>query len=74
MKLSIQKTKTMASDPTISWQREGGKVEVVTDFLLLGSKITVVSDCNLEIKSHFILGRKVMTNPDSRLKSRDEMG
>ena len=71
MKLSIQKTKTTASDPIISWQTEGGKVEVVTDFLFLGSKITVDSDCNHEIKSHFLLGRKVMTNLDSRLKSRD---
>ena len=72
MKLSIQKTKTTASDPIISWQIEGGKVEAVTGFLFLGSKITVDSDCNHEIKSHFLLGRKVMTNLDSGLKSRDE--
>ena len=71
MKLSIQETKTTASDPIISWQIEGEKVEVVTDFLFLGSKITVDSDCNHEIKSHFLLGRKVMTNLDSGLKSRD---
>ena len=71
MKLSIQKTKTTASDPIISWQIEGGKIEVVTDFLFLGSKITVDSDCNHEIKSHFLLGRKGMTNLDSGLKSRD---
>ena len=71
LKLSIQETKTTASDPIISWQIEGEKVEVVTDFLFLGSKITVDSDCNHEIKSHFLLGRKVMTNLDSGLKSRD---
>ena len=71
LKLNVQKTNIMASSPIISWQIEGGKVEVVTDFLFLGSKITVDSDCNHEIKSHFLLGRKVMTNLDSGLKSRD---
>ena len=61
----------MASGPITSWQIEGEKVEVVTDFLFLGSKITVDGDCNHEIKRHLLLGRKVMTNLDSVLKSRD---
>ena len=61
----------MASSPITAWQIEGGKVEVVTDFLLLGSRITVDSDCSHEIKRRLLLGRKVMTNLDSILKSRD---
>ena len=67
----IQKTKIMASGPITSWQIEGEKVEVVTDFLFLGSKITVDNDGNHEIKRHLLLGRKAMTNLDSVLKSRD---
>ena len=61
----------MASGPNTSWQTEGEKVEVVTDFLFLGSKITADSDCNHEIRSCLFLGRKAMTNLDSLLKSRD---
>ena len=61
----------MASGPITSRQVEGGKVEPVTDFLFLGSKITVDSDCSYEIKRHLLLGRKAMTNLDSVLKSRD---
>ena len=61
----------MASSPITLWQIEGGKVEVVTDFLFLGSKITVDSDCSHEIKGHLLCGRKAMTNLDSVLKSRD---
>ena len=61
----------MALSPIISWQTEGKKVEVVTDFLFLGSKITVDGDCSHEIKRCLLLGRKVMTNLDSILKSRD---
>ena len=71
LKLSIQKTKIMASGPITSWQIKGEKVKIVTDFIFLGSKITVDSDCSHEIKRHLILGRKVMTNLDSMLKSRD---
>ena len=71
MKLNIQKTKIMAYDPIPLCQIERGKVEAVTDFLFLGSKITVASDCNHEIKRHLLLGRKAMTNLDSVLKSRD---
>ena len=71
LKLNIQKTKIMASSPTTSWQIEGGKVETVTDFIFLGCKITVDSDCSHEIKRHLLLGRKDMTNLDSILKSRD---
>ena len=70
MKLNIQKTK-MASSPVTSWQIEGGKVEAVTDFLFLGSRITVDSDCSHEIKRHLLLGRKAMTSLDSIIKSRD---
>ena len=70
LKLNIQKTKIMASSPTTSWQIEGGKVEAVTDFIFLGCKITVDSDCSHEIKRHLLLGRKDMTNLDSVLKSR----
>ena len=71
LKLNIQKTKIIASGPIISWQIEGEKVEAVTDFIFLGSKITVDGDCNHEIERHLLLGRKVMTNLDSILKSRD---
>ena len=71
MKLNIQKTKIMASSPISSWQINGEKVETVTDFIFLGSKITVDSNCSHEIKRHLLLGRKAMTNLDSVLKSRD---
>ena len=64
LKLSIQKTKIMASSPITSWQIEGKKVEAVTDFLFLGSKITVDGDCSHEIKRRLILGRKAMTTLD----------
>ena len=62
LKLNIQKTKIIASDPITSWQREGEKVEAVTDFIFLGSKITVDSDCSHEIKRRLLLGSKTMTN------------
>ena len=71
LKLNIQKTKIMASGPITSWQIEGGKVETVTDFIFLGSKITADGDCSHEIKRRLLLGRKSMTNRDSILKSRD---
>ena len=71
LKLSIQKTKIMASGPITSWQIGGETMETVTDFIFLGSKITVDSDCSCEIKRHLLLGRKAMTNLDSILKSRD---
>ena len=71
LKLNIQKTKIMASSPNTSWQVEGEKVEAVTDFIFLGSKITADGDCSHEIKRHLLLGRKVMTNLDRILKSRD---
>ena len=71
LKLNIQKTKIMASGPITSWQIDGGKVETVTDFIFLGSKITVDSDCSHEIKRCLLFGRKTMTNLDSILKSRD---
>ena len=64
LKLNIQKTKIMASGPMTSWQIEGEKVEAVTDFLFLGSKITADGDCSHEIKRHLLLGRNVMTNLD----------
>ena len=67
----IKKTKIMASDPITSWQIEGEKVETVTDFIFLGSKITADGDCSHEIKRCLFLGRKAMTNLDSILKSRD---
>ena len=70
LKLNIQKTKIMAFGPITSWQTDGGKVEAVTDFLFLGSKITVSSDCCREIKTHLLLGRKAMTNLESILKNR----
>ena len=71
LKLNIQKMKIMASGPITSWKTEGEKVEAMTDFIFLGSKITVGSDCGHEIKRHLLLGRKVMTNLDSMFKSRD---
>ena len=71
LKLSIQKTKIMASCPITSWQIDGETVETVTDFIFLGSKITADGDCSHEIKRCLLLGRKVMTNLDSILKSRD---
>ena len=69
LKLSIQKTKTMASSPITSWQIEGEKVEAVTDFIFLCSKITADGDCSHEIKTYLLLGRKAMTSLDSVLKS-----
>ena len=71
LKLSIQKTKIMASGPITSWEIDGETVEAVADFILGGSKITAFGDCSHEIKRHLLLGRKVMTNLDSILKSRD---
>ena len=71
LKLNIQKTKVMASGPIISWQIDGKTVKIVTDFILGGSKITVDGDCSHEIKRRLLLGREVMTNLDSILKSRD---
>ena len=71
LKLNIQKTKFMASGPITSWQVDGETVETVADFIFLGSKITEDGDCSHEIKRHLLLGRKVMTNLDSILKSRD---
>ena len=69
-KLNIQKTKIMASGPITSWQIDGETVETVSDFILGRSKITADGDCSHEIKRHLLLGRKVMTNLDSILKSR----
>ena len=71
LKLNIQKTKIMAFSPITSWQIDGETMETVTDFIFLGSKITTYGDCSLEIKRRLLLGRKVMTNLDSILKSRD---
>ena len=71
LKLNIQETKIMASGPTTSWEIDGEIVETVSDFILGGSKITADGDCSHEIKRHLLLGRKVMTNLDSILKSRD---
>ena len=71
LKLNIQKTKIMASGPITSWQIDGETVEIVTEFIFLGSKITADSDCSHEIKVRLLLGRKAMTNLDSILKSRD---
>ena len=71
LKINIQKTKIMASGPIISWQIDGEIVETVVDFILGGSKITANGDCSHEIKRCLLLGRKVMTNLDSILKSRD---
>ena len=71
LKLNIQNTKIMASGPITSQQIDRETMETVTDFIFLGSKITADGDCNHEIKRHLLLGRKVMTNLDSLLKSRD---
>ena len=71
LKLNIQKTKIMASGPITSWQIDWEPMKTVTDFILLGSKITAYGDCNHEIKRCLILERKAMTNLDSILKSRD---
>jgi len=71
LKLSIQKTKIMASCPITLWQIDGGTMETVTYFILGGSKITADGDCSHEIKRHLLLGRKAMTNLDSLLASRD---
>ena len=71
LKLNIQKTKIMASSPITSWEIDGEAVETVSDFILGGSKITADCDCSHEIKRRLLLGRKVMTNLDSILKSRD---
>ena len=71
LKLNIQKTKIMVSGPITSWQIDGETVETVADFIFLGSKITADGDCSHEIKRCLLLGRKVMTNLDSILKSRD---
>ena len=68
LKFSIQKTKIMTSSPITTWQTEGGKVEAVTDFLFLDSKITANGECSHEIKRHLLLGRKAMTNLDRVLK------
>ena len=71
LKLNIQKTKIMASDPIPSWEIDGKTVETVADFIFGVSKITADGDCSLEIKRHLLLGRKVMTNLDCILKSRN---
>ena len=71
LKLNIQKTKIVASGPITSWQIDGETVETVGDFVFLGSKITADGDCSHEIKRHLLLGRNVITNLDSILKSRD---
>ena len=71
LKLNVQKTKIMASGPITSWQIDGEKVETVTDFIFRGSKITSGGDCSHENKRHLLLGKKVMTNLDSILKSRN---
>ena len=71
LKLNIQKMKIMASSPITSWEIDGETVETVSDFIFLGSNITADVDCSHEIKRHLLLGRKVMTNLDSILKSRD---
>ena len=71
LKLNIQKTKIMASGPITSWEIDGETVEIVADLIFLGSKITADGDCSHEIKRPLLLGRKVMTNLDSTLRSRD---
>ena len=71
LKLNIQETNIMASGPITSWEVDGETVETVSDFIFLGSKITADGDCSHEIKRRLLLGRKVMTNLDSILKSRD---
>ena len=74
LKLNIQETKIMASCPITSWQTDGETVEIVADFIFLGSKFTADGDCSHEIKKHLLLGRKVMTKLDSILKSGDNQG
>ena len=71
LKLNIQKIKSIISGPITSWQIDGETVETVSDFIFGGSKITADGDCSYEIKRHLLLGRKIMTNLDSLLKSRD---
>ena len=71
LKLNIQRTKTMTSGPITSWQRNGEKMETVTDFILVSSKINADSDCSHGIKRHLFLGRKAMAKQDSILKTRD---
>ena len=71
LKLNIKKTKIMASGPITSWQIDGETMETMSDFIFLGSKITADGDCSHQIKRHLLLGRKVMTNLNSILKSRD---
>ena len=71
LKLNIQKTKIMASGPITSWEIDGNTVETVSDFIFWGSKITTDGDCSHEIKRRLLLGKKVITNLDSTLKSRD---
>ena len=71
LKLNVQKTKIMASGPITSWQTDGETVGTVSDFIFLGSKTTADGECSHEVKRHLLLGRKVMTNLDSILKSRD---
>ena len=71
LKLNIQKTKIMASGPITSWEIDGERVDTMADFISLGSKITADDDCSHEIKRHLLLGKKVITNLDSILKSRD---
>ena len=71
LKLNIQKTKIMASGPITLWQKDGETIGTLRDFICLGSKITADGDCSHEIKRRLLLGRKVMTNPDSIVKSRD---
>ena len=73
LKFSIQKMKIMASSPITSWEIDGKTVETVADFIFLGSKITADGECSHEIKRHLLLGRKVMTNLDSILKSRETL-
>ena len=71
LKLKVQKTKIMASGPITSWEIDGEKVETVSDFIFMGSKITADGDCSHEVKRHLLLERKAMTNLDNMLKSRD---
>ena len=71
LKLNIQRTKVMASNPITSWQIDGETMETVREFIFLGSKMTADGDCSHEIKRRFLLGRKAMTNLDSILRSRD---
>ena len=71
LKLNIQKTKIMVSSPITSWQKDGGKMETMRDFIFLGSKITADGDCSHEIKRHLLLGREIMNNPDCTLRSGD---